>query len=65
MQLDSIEEGMLEAHLGGGAFTGVERQHGQQPISEILSRLRVPFVFLSQHFEEAPRLQFRDVTQFT
>lgn len=54
---------MLQALLGRGPLRGVEGEHGDEEVGELLGGLRVPLVLLGQHVVQAPRLQLRYVAQ--
>ena len=48
-----------------GSLLWDELQHGEQEVSETLSLLLGPLVFVHQHLHQAPGLQLGDVLQVT
>ena len=57
------QEWVFEAVLGSGSLTGVEGQHGEEPVGEGLCYFRVPLVLFRQDVVETPRLQFSNMPQ--
>lgn len=60
-----VQPRMLQTLPRSCPLDGIELKHRNQKVGELKGAALVPVVLLRQHFDEAPRFQFRYVAQIT